>query len=115
MTELMSLLFVGLGLGLGLLVGRLANQQTKAEKIRLEERLAATDGNQELMAAQMEAVASRVSRQNSEDFLKLAEARLGKVNAEAEKEHIIRRNEIEALLEPMSKSLEDLEKFSKFI
>ena len=57
MTELMSLLFVGLGLGLGLLVGRLANQQTKAEKIRLEERLAATDGNQELMAAQMEAVA----------------------------------------------------------
>ena len=113
MTELMSLLFVGLGLGLGLLVGRLANQQTKAEKIRLEERLAATEGNQELMAAQMEAVASRVSRQNSEDFLKLAEARLGKVNAEAEKEHIIRRNEIEALLEPMSKSLEDLEKFSK--
>lgn len=113
MTELMSLLFVGLGLGLGLLVGRLANQQTKAEKIRLEERLAATDGNQELMAAQMEAIASRVSRQNSEDFLKLAEARLGKVNAEAEKEHIIRRNEIEALLEPMSKSLEDLEKFSK--
>jgi len=113
MTELMSLLFLGLGLGLGLLVGRLANQQTKAEKIRLEERLAATDGNQELMAAQMEAVASRVSRQNSEDFLKLAEARLGKVNAEAEKEHIIRRNEIEALLEPMSKSLEDLEKFSK--
>ena len=113
MTELMSLLFVGLGLGLGLLVGRLANQQTKAEKIRLEERLAATNGNQELMAAQMEAVASRVSRQNSEDFLKLAEARLGKVNAEAEKEHIIRRNEIEALLEPMSKSLEDLEKFSK--
>ena len=113
MTELMSLLFVGLGLGLGLLVGRLANQQTKAEKIRLEERLAATDGNQELMAAQMEAVASRVSRQNSEDFLKLAEARLGKVNAEAEKEHIIRKNEIEALLEPMSKSLEDLEKFSK--
>lgn len=113
MTELMSLLFVGLGLGLGLLVGRLANQQTKAEKIRLEERLAATDGNQELMAVQMEAVALRVSRQNSEDFLKLAEARLGKVNAEAEKEHIIRRNEIEALLEPMSKSLEDLEKFSK--
>ena len=113
MTELMSLLFVGLGLGLGLLVGRLANQQTKAEKIRLEERLAATDGNQELMAARMEAIASRVSRQNSEDFLKLAEARLGKVNAEAEKEHIIRRNEIEALLEPMSKSLEDLEKFSK--
>lgn len=113
MTELMSLLFVGFGLGLGFLVGRLANQQTKAEKIRLEERLAATEGNQELMAAQMEAVASRVSRQNSEDFLKLAEARLGKVNAEAEKEHIIRRNEIEALLEPMSKSLEDLEKFSK--
>lgn len=113
MTELMSLLFVGFGLGLGFLFGRLANQQTKAEKIRLEERLAATEGNQELMAAQMEAVASRVSRQNSEDFLKLAEARLGKVNAEAEKEHIIRRNEIEALLEPMSKSLEDLEKFSK--
>ena len=68
MTELMSLLFVGLGLGLGLLVDRLANQQTKAEKIRLEERLAATDGNQELMAVQMEAVALRVGRQNSEFF-----------------------------------------------
>ena len=72
--------------------------------------MAATDGNQELMAAQMEAVASRVSRQNSEDFLKLAEARLGKVNAEAEKEHIIRRNEIEALLEPMSKTLRNFQR-----
>ena len=75
MTELMSLLFVGLGLGLGLLVGRLANQQTKAEKIRLEERLAAIDGNQELMAAQMEAVARQGTSTTVRDATRVSSTR----------------------------------------
>tara|TARA_B100000902_G_scaffold362649_1_gene381076 strand:+ start:437 stop:1642 length:1206 start_codon:yes stop_codon:yes gene_type:complete len=110
MNELMSLLFIALGIVVGWLA---ASQKAKTEVIRSEERLAAIENGRELMATQMESVASRVTRQNSEDFLKLAEARLGKVNAEAEKDHVARRNEIESLLAPMSKSLEDLEKFSK--
>lgn len=110
MNELMSLLFIALGIVVGWLA---ASQKAKTEVIRSEERLAAIENGRELMATQMESVASRVTRQNSEDFLKLAEARLGKVNAEAEKDHAARRNEIESLLAPMSKSLEDLEKFSK--
>lgn len=110
MNELMSLLFIALGIVVGWLA---ASQKAKTEVIRSEERLAAIENGRELMATQMESVASRVTRQNSEDFLKLAEARLGKANAEAEKDHVARRNEIESLLAPMSKSLEDLEKFSK--
>lgn len=110
MNELMSLLFIAVGIVVGWLA---ASQKAKTEVIRSEERLAAIENGRELMATQMESVASRVTRQNSEDFLKLAEARLGKVNAEAEKDHAARRNEIESLLAPMSKSLEDLEKFSK--
>ena len=110
MNELLSILFAGLGLIIGWLA---ASQKAKTDIIRAEERLAAVEQGREAMAAQMESVATQVSRQNSEDFLKLAEERLGKVNAEAEKDHEARRKEIEALLGPMSTSLEGLEKFSK--
>jgi len=110
MDELLSILFAILGLIIGWLA---ASQKAKSEVIRAEERLAAIEEGREAMTAQMENVATQVSRQNSEEFLKLAEERLGKVNIEAEKDHEARRKEIESLLGPMSKSLEGLEKFSK--
>ena len=110
MNELLSILFAALGLIIGWLA---ASQKAKTDIIRAEERLAAVEHGRETLTAQMESVATQVSRQNSEDFLKLAEERLGKVNAEAEKDHEARRKEIEALLGPMTTSLEGLEKFSK--
>ena len=110
MNELLSILFAALGLIIGWLA---ASQKAKTDIIRAEERLAAVEHGRETLTAQMESVATQVSRQNSEDFLKLAEERLGKVNAEAEKDHEARRKEIEALLGPMTASLEGLEKFSK--
>ena len=110
MNELLSILFAALGLIIGWLA---ASQKAKTDIIRAEERLAAVEHGRETLTAQMESVATQVSRQNSEDFLKLAEERLGKVNAEAEKDHEARRKEIEALLGPMTVSLEGLEKFSK--
>ena len=110
MNELLSILFAALGLIIGWLA---ASQKSKTDIIRAEERLAAVQHGRETLTAQMESVATQVSRQNSEDFLKLAEERLGKVNAEAEKDHEARRKEIEALLGPMTTSLEGLEKFSK--
>ena len=109
-NDLLSVLFVILGLVIGWLA---ASQKARTDVVRAEERLAAVEQGRDVMAAQMESVAAQVSRQNSEDFLKLAEERLGKVNAEAEKAHEARRKEIEALLGPMSKSIDDLEKFSK--
>ncbi|MAZ23588.1 MAG: DNA recombination protein RmuC [Euryarchaeota archaeon] len=109
-NDLLSVLFVILGLVIGWLA---ASGKARGDVVRAEERLAAVEQGREVMAAQMESVATQVSRQNSEDFLKLAEERLGKVNAEAEKDHEARRKEIEALLGPMSKSIDDLEKFSK--
>ena len=110
MNEVLSILFAALGLVIGWLA---ASQKAKTDIIRAEERLAAVEHGRETLTAQMESVATQVSRQNSEDFLKLAEERLGKVNAEAEKDHEARRKEIEALLGPMTTSLEGLEKFSK--
>ena len=112
MNELLSITFTALGLIIGWLA---ASQKAKTDIIRAEERLAAVEQGRGDMTAQMESVAAKVSRQNSEDFLKLAEERLGKVNIEAEKDHEARRKEIEGLLEPMSKSLAGLEQLSKDI
>ena len=83
MNEVLSILFAALGLVIGWLA---ASQKAKTDIIRAEERLAAVEHGRETLTAQMESVATQVSRQNSEDFLKLAEERLGKVNAEAEKD-----------------------------
>ena len=70
-----------------------ASQKAKSDVIRAEERLAAIEEGRDAITAQMENVATQVSRQNSEDFLKLAEERLGKVNIEAEKDHAARKKE----------------------
>tara|TARA_A200000159_G_scaffold130260_1_gene126953 strand:- start:876 stop:2009 length:1134 start_codon:yes stop_codon:yes gene_type:complete len=85
----------------------------RGDIIRTEERMKAQSASESTLKMQMENLAADIGRKQNEDFLRLAEERLGKVNSEAEKDHVARRNEIESLLAPMSKSLEDLEKFSK--
>ena len=58
----------------------------------------------------MESVAATVARQNSEDFLRLAEERLGKVQSEAGKDYDARKKEVELLVSPIKEHLEKLEK-----
>ena len=86
-----------------------ASQKAKSQVIRAEERLAAIEESKDAIKAQMENVATQVSRQNSEDFLKLAEERLGKVNVEAEKDHAARKKEVEDLVGPIKDSLHKLQ------
>ncbi|MGB2335658.1 MAG: hypothetical protein ACPH87_08375, partial [Candidatus Poseidoniaceae archaeon] len=106
MSELVSVIFAILGLIIGWLA---ASQKSKSDVIRAEERLAAIEEGRITMTAQMENVAIQVSRQNSEDFLKLAEERLGKVNVEAEKDHAARKKEVEDLVGPIKDSLHKLQ------
>ena len=106
MSELVSVLFAILGLIIGWLA---ASQKAKSDVIRAEERLAAIEEGRDAITAQMENVATQVSRQNSEDFLKLAEERLGKVNIEAEKDHAARKKEVEELVGPIKESLHKLQ------
>mgnify|MGYP001222434704 FL=1 len=106
MSEMISILFAVLGLIIGWLA---ASQKAKSQVIRAEERLAAIEESKDTIKAQMENVATQVSRQNSEDFLKLAEERLGKVSVEAEKDHAARKKEVEDLVGPIKDSLHKLQ------
>ena len=105
-NELLSVLFIVLGIVIGWLA---ASGKARGDVVRAEERLAAVEQGRDTMAAQMESVAAQVSRQNSEDFLKLAEERLGKVNAEAGKDHDARKKEVENLVSPIKDSLHKLQ------
>ena len=62
MDELLSILFAMLGLIVGWLA---ASQKAPSQVVRAEERLAAIEEGREAMTAQMENVATQVSRQNS--------------------------------------------------
>ena len=106
MSELVSVIFAILGLIIGWLA---ASQKAKSDVIRAEERLSAIEEGRIAMTAQMENVATQVSRQNSEEFLKLAEERLGRVNIEAQKDHAARKKEVEDLVGPIKDSLHKLQ------
>ena len=116
--DLMGILYVAIGLALGATIGWLiARQKLSGEVIRTEERIKAKEeaiATSEIrVKAEIENLVTDLGRKNSEDFLKLAEERLGKVQISAEKDHIARQKEIDSLFGPMVKSLNDLEKFSK--
>jgi len=82
MTQALDILIIliasGLGIGMGWL---LAKVKFSTELVRAEAKVQAAQGNKESLVAEMESVASVVARQNSEDFLRLAEERLGKVQS----------------------------------
>ncbi len=120
---------VALGLGIGWLLAknRYANEVVRAEaqitevtiraeaqvteaNIRAEAQATALSQSKELMLAEMKTLATNAARQNSEDFLLLAEQRLGKVESEAVKDHDARKKEVELLVTPIKEHLEKLEK-----
>ena len=114
----MGIVYVAIGLTLGAVIGwLLARQKLSGEVIRKEERIKAKEeaiASSELrVKAEIQNLVTDLGRKNSEEFLKLAEERLGKVQISAEKDHIARQKEIDLLFGPMVKSLNDLEKFSK--
>ena len=111
MTETLDLVIIilatGLGIGLGWLLGTL---KFSTELVRVEAEAQAAHGNKATLVAEMESVATAVARQNSEDFLRLAEERLGKVQSEANKDYDARKKEVELLVSPLKDHLEKLEK-----
>ena len=115
-----GVVYVAIGLALGAVIGwLLARQKLSGEVIRNEERIKAKEEaivtSEIRVKAEIENLVTDLGRKNSEEFLKLAEERLGKVQVSAEKDHLARQKEIDALFGPMTKSLNDLEKYSKEI
>ena len=116
--DLMGIVYVAIGLTLGAALGwLLARQKLSSEVIRTEERIKAKEEaiatSEMRVKAEIQNLVTDLGRKNSEEFLKLAEERLGKVQISAEKDHVARQKEIDLLFGPMAKSLNDLEKFSK--
>ena len=113
-----ELVYIVLGLSLGFGIGWLvAKNRIGTELVQIKAHAAARElafeEKSELLSAQMENVANRVSQQNSENFLQLAEERLGKVSSSAEKDHEARKKEMEDLIKPMTQSLTNLDKISQ--
>ena len=84
--------FLGAGIGYLLAKTRFSEDAVKAKALA-EAKVAAAEAqvsiieqNKESMKAEMESIASAVARQNSEDFLVLAEQRFNKVQSEATKD-----------------------------
>jgi hypothetical protein len=103
--------FIILGTALGLGIGwLLAKNRYSGDVIRAEAQVAAISLSKDTMLAEMQSVASNVARQNSEDFLRLAEERLGKVESESAKDHAARKKEVESLVDPIKEHLQKLEK-----
>ncbi|GIT11228.1 MAG: hypothetical protein CM1200mP32_07210 [Methanobacteriota archaeon] len=107
---------------LGLMVGggigwMLAKERIGGEVIRSEERVRAKEeaaaANEEKVKAEIENLVTDMGRKNSEDFLKLAEERLGRVQTAADKDHEARRKELDDLMRPMSESLANLDQATK--
>lgn len=108
--------FLGAGIGYLLAKTRFSEDAVKAKALA-EAKVAAAEAqvsiieqNKESMKAEMESIASAVARQNSEDFLVLAEQRFNKVQSEATKDLDARKKEVESLVSPIKDHLDKLEK-----
>ena len=106
----LMILGAAFGIGIGWL---LAKNRYGSDVIRAEAQVSAISQSKDSMLAEMQSVASNVARQNSEDFLRLAEERLGKVESEAAKDHDARKKEMEGIIKPMTESLASLDEMSK--
>ncbi|MBN17546.1 MAG: hypothetical protein CMB37_05245 [Euryarchaeota archaeon] len=108
---LVAISCMGIGLSLGWLV---AKNKLGIELVEIRAHAAAKEQafeeKSELLEERMENVATRVSQQNSETFLQLAEERLGKVQTEAAADADARKKEVEALVDPIKEHLTKLEK-----
>ena len=116
--EALGLMDILLGLMVGGGIGwMLAKERIGGEVIRSEERVRAKEeavaANEEKVKAEIENLVTDMGRKNSEDFLKLAEERLGRVQTAADKDHEARRKELDDLMRPMSESLANLDQATK--
>ena len=116
--EALGLMYILLGLMVGGGIGwMLAKERIGGEVIRSEERVRAKEeavaANEEKVKAEIENLVTDMGRKNSEDFLKLAEERLGRVQTAADKDHEARRKELDDLMRPMSESLANLDQATK--
>tara|TARA_X000001036_G_scaffold207049_1_gene194642 strand:+ start:1846 stop:3093 length:1248 start_codon:yes stop_codon:yes gene_type:complete len=108
-------LFIILGLSLGIVIGWLvAKNRFGTELVQIKAISSAQEQvfeeRSEHLSAQMKIVATEISEQNSESFLKLATERLGKVQSEASANADAKKKEVELLVSPIKDHLEKLEK-----
>ena len=116
--EAVGLAYIILGLIVGGGIGwMLAKQRMGGEVIRSEERLLAKEEaaatNEEKVRAEIQNLVTDIGRKNSEDFLILAEERLGKVQIAADKDHVARKKELDEIFKPMTDSLTSLDETTK--
>lgn len=98
---------IGIGLGYLIAKNKYSSDAIKATA-KSEAQIAAMQETKAAMEAEMKNIAVDVSRQNSEEFLKLAQVQLGQVHIEASKDYDARRKEVESLVNPIKEHLDKL-------
>ncbi len=98
---------IGIGLGYLLAKNKYSSDAIKATA-KSDAQIAALQETRSAMEAEMKNIAVDVSRQNSEEFLKLAQAQLGQVHVEASKDYDARKKEVELLVNPIKEHLDKL-------
>ena len=98
---------IGIGLGYLLAKNKYSNDAIKATA-KSDAQIAALQETRSAMEAEMKNIAVDISRQNSAEFLKLAQAQLGQVHVEASKDHDARKKEVESLVNPIKEHLDKL-------
>ena len=84
---------IGIGLGYLIAKNKYSSDAIKATA-KSEAQIAAMQETKAAMEAEMKNIAVDVSRQNSEEFLKLAQAQLGQVQVEASKDYDAERKKL---------------------
>ena len=109
MTEALDIVMIVLASGLGIGVGwLLAKMKFSTELVRAEVEAEAAQGNKATLVAEMENIATAVARQNSEDFLRLAEERWKSEKKDAEHALESRKVEVENLVKPLKEEMEKM-------
>ena len=98
---------IGIGLGYLFAKNKYSNDAIRATA-KSDAQIAAMQETRAAMEAEMKNIAVDVSRQNSEEFLKLAQAQLGQVHVEASKDYDARKKEVESLVNPIKEHLDKL-------
>lgn len=115
MVDIGSIILILFGIIVGVGLGWLyAKNRFSTDLVRSEERIKAqaeaVESSKDMLSLQMQKVASEVASQNTEDFLRLAEERLGRVQLESGKDLEARKTEVENLIKPIKEGLTKLEK-----
>ncbi|HII25574.1 MAG TPA: DNA recombination protein RmuC, partial [Candidatus Poseidoniaceae archaeon] len=90
----------------------MAKMKFSTELVRAEVEAQAAQGNKAILVAEMENVATAVARQNSEDFLRLAEERWKSEKKDAEHALETRKTEVENLVKPLKEEMEKMIRFN---